>query len=309
MNTPAQEYEFVIKPNRSWLDLEIEGFFHYRDLLFLLVRRDFVAKFKQTVLGPLWLILQPLFATIVGTLIFGIVAGISSDGIPYFLFYLCGQLGWNYFSHTYASSAGTLQQNAGIFGKVYFPRLIPPVSVCISNLFAYAVQAMVFIVFWCIFKQSLVSGYEPYPYEGILSYGYAAYHFNITPWICMLPLLILQTALLAMGLGFLMSALTVKYRDFGQIGGFIMQFMMYCTPIIFPLSLLLSKIREHAPGWEWIVHLNPLAYIIEMYRLMFLGKATIPNLLPYTSWAITIALFLLGLMVFNKIQRTYIDYL
>jgi len=286
-----KEYEFLIRPNRSWFDLELEGFLHYKDLLFLLVRRDFVSKFKQTVLGPTWLFLQPLLATVVGTIIFGVVAGINSDGVPYFLFYLCGQLGWNYFSHTFSSSSSTLQQNAGIFGKVYFPRLIPPVSVCISNLFAYGVQALVFLGFWVYFKQS------------------GTYTFQITPWLLCIPLVIFQTALLSMGLGFLMSALTVKYRDFGQISGFIMQFMMYCTPIIFPLSLLLSKIREHIPGWEWLIHLNPLAFIIEMYRLMFLGKATIPALLPWTSVGLTVFVFLTGLMIFNKIQRTYIDYL
>jgi lipopolysaccharide transport system permease protein len=259
LSTEAQDYEFVIKPNRSWFDLELEGFFHHRDLLFLLVRRDFVAKFKQTVLGPLWLVLQPLFATIVGTLVFGVVAGISVQGAPYFLFYLCGQLGWNYFAHTYGSCSGTLQQNAGIFGKVYFPRLIPPVSVCISNLFTYLIQACVFLGFWIYFKQT--PGYD--------------YHF--TPWLALLPLMVFQTALLAMGLGFLMSALTVKYRDFGQIGGFIMQFMMYCSPIIYPLSKVYDILGEkHLAQYGWIVHLNPLAYIIEMYRLMLIGQATIP---------------------------------
>jgi lipopolysaccharide transport system permease protein len=292
LSTEAQDYEFVIKPNRSWFDLELEGFFHYRDLLFLLVRRDFVAKFKQTVLGPLWLVLQPLFATIVGTLVFGVVAGISVQGAPYFLFYLCGQLGWNYFAHTYGTCSGTLQQNAGIFGKVYFPRLIPPVSVCISNLFTYLIQACVFLGFWIYLKQT------------------PSYDYHFTPWLALLPLMIFQTALLAMGLGFLMSALTVKYRDFGQIGGFIMQFMMYCSPIIYPLSKVYDILGEkHLTQYGWIVHLNPLAYIIEMYRLMFIGQATIPPLLPWTSWGITLILFLAGLMVFNKVQRTYIDYL
>lgn len=284
----SKEYEFVIRPNRSWFDLEMEGFLHYRDLLLLLVRRDFVAKFKQTVLGPAWLFLQPLLATVVGTLIFGVVAGIRSDGIPYFLFYLCGQLGWNYFAHVYGSSSCTLQQNAGIFAKVYFPRLIPPVSVCISNLFTYGVQVMVFLGFWAYFKKT----------------GDFSFHF--TNWLFCLPLVIFQTALLAMGLGFLMSALTVKYRDFGQIGGFIMQLMMYCSPIIYPLSLVIEKLPNQ---YDWIVHVNPLVYIIEMYRIMFLGKGTIPELLPITSWFITIVIFLCGLMVFNKVQRTYVDYL
>jgi len=295
METNSQAYEFIIKPNRTWFDLELEGFFHYRDLLFLLVRRDFVAQYKQTVLGPIWLILQPLLGSVVFTIIFGFVAGLPTDGLPTFLFYLCGQLGWNYFSKSYASCAGTLQQNAGIFGKVYFPRLIPPVSVCVSNLITYTVQVAVFLGFWIYFQTQ----------EG--------YTFGFSPWLFALPLVIIQTALLAMGLGFLMSALTVKYRDFSQIGGFIMQFMMYCSPIIYPLSLLMEKVKswelKYSIPLEWIIHLNPLCYILEMYRLMFLGKATIPALLPWTSWGLTCILFLAGLMVFNKIQRTYIDYL
>ena len=277
-----------MKPNRSWFDLELREFIHYRDLIILLVHRDFVARFKQTILGPAWLILQPLLGSIVFTLIFGVVAGMPTDGLPTFLFYLCGQLGWNYFAHTYGSSSGTLQQNSSLYGKVYFPRLIPPVAVCISNLITFAIQALVFACFWVYFRTT------------------KEYAFNLTAWSLLLPTLLVQKALLAMGLGFLMSSLTVRYRDFAQLSGFIMQFMMYCTPIIFPLSLLINKIPSH---YEWIIHLNPLAYIIEMYRLMFLGTATIPPYLPLTSWMLTLFLFISGLMVFNKVQRTYIDYL
>lgn len=278
----------ILKPNRSWFDLELREFIHYRDLIILLVHRDFVARFKQTILGPAWLILQPLLGSIVFTLIFGVVAGMPTDGLPTFLFYLCGQLGWNYFAHTYGSSSGTLQQNSSLYGKVYFPRLIPPVAVCISNLITFAIQALVFASFWVYFQTT------------------KEYVFNLTAWTLLLPTLLLQKALLAMGLGFLMSSLTVRYRDFAQLSGFIMQFMMYCTPIIFPLSLLINKLPTH---YAWVIHLNPLAYIIEMYRLMFLGTATIPPYLPLTSWMLTLFLFISGLMVFNKVQRTYIDYL
>ena len=278
----------ILKPNRSWFDLELREFIHYRDLIILLVHRDFVARFKQTILGPAWLILQPLLGSIVFTLIFGVVAGMPTDGLPTFLFYLCGQLGWNYFAHTYGSSSGTLQQNSSLYGKVYFPRLIPPVAVCISNLITFAIQALVFACFWVYFQTT------------------KEYVFNLTSWTLLLPTLLLQKALLAMGLGFLMSSLTVRYRDFAQLSGFIMQFMMYCTPIIFPLSLLINKLPTH---YAWVIHLNPLAYIIEMYRLMLLGTATIPPYLPLTSWMLTLFLFISGLMVFNKVQRTYIDYL
>ena len=277
-----------MEPNRSWFDLELREFIHYRDLIILLVHRDFVARFKQTILGPAWLILQPLLGSIVFTLIFGVVAGMPTDGLPTFLFYLCGQLGWNYFAHTYGSSSGTLQQNSSLYGKVYFPRLIPPVAVCISNLITFAIQTLVFACFWVYFQTT------------------KEYVFNLTAWTLLLPTLLLQKALLAMGLGFLMSSLTVRYRDFAQLSGFIMQFMMYCTPIIFPLSLLINKLPTH---YAWVIHLNPLAYIIEMYRLMLLGTATIPPYLPLTSWMLTLFLFISGLMVFNKVQRTYIDYL
>ena len=278
----------ILEPNRSWFDLELREFIHYRDLIILLVHRDFVARFKQTILGPAWLILQPLLGSIVFTLIFGVVAGMPTDGLPTFLFYLCGQLGWNYFAHTYGSSSGTLQQNSSLYGKVYFPRLIPPVAVCISNLITFAIQTLVFACFWVYFQTT------------------KEYVFNLTAWTLLLPTLLLQKALLAMGLGFLMSSLTVRYRDFAQLSGFIMQFMMYCTPIIFPLSLLINKLPTH---YAWVIHLNPLAYIIEMYRLMLLGTATIPPYLPLTSWMLTLFLFISGLMVFNKVQRTYIDYL
>ena len=142
----------ILKPNRSWFDLELREFIHYRDLIILLVHRDFVARFKQTILGPAWLILQPLLGSIVFTLIFGVVAGMPTDGLPTFMFYLCGQLGWNYFAHTYGSSSGTLQQNSSLYGKVYFPRLIPPVAVCISNLITFTIQALVFACFWVYFQ-------------------------------------------------------------------------------------------------------------------------------------------------------------
>jgi lipopolysaccharide transport system permease protein len=281
------KYEVLLQPNRSWFDLELHDLLNYRYLLFLNVRRDFVAKYKQTILGPIWLVLQPLVGSVVFTIIFGMVVEIPTDGLPIFLFYLCGQLGWSYFSHTYGSSACSLQHNAEIFRKVYFPRFIPPLSVCFSNLITSGIQLLVFFIFFAYFKMQ--EGYE----------------FNCTIWLVCLPLIIFQGALLAMGLGFLMSALTVKYRDFSHLSGFLMQLMLYCTPIIFPLSLLIEKLPNNL---QWLIHLNPLAFNIEMYRLMFLGKGTIPATLPISSILITLLLFLLGLIVFNKVQRNYIDY-
>ncbi len=283
----TKKYEVLLEPSRTWFDFELQDFLNYRYLLVLSVRRDFVAKYKQTILGPVWLVLQPLLGSVVFTVIFGMVAEIPTDGLPTFLFYLCGQLGWNYFSHTYGSSACCLQQNAEIFRKVYFPRLIPPVSVCFSNLITSGIQLFVFFIFFAYFKTQ--EGFE----------------FNCTIWLFCLPLIILQGALLAMGLGFIMSALTVKYRDFSHLGGFLMQLMLYCTPIIFPLSLLIEKLPAN---YQWLIHLNPLAFNIEMYRLMFLGKGTIPSTLPLSSILITLLLFFFGLIVFNKVQKNYIDY-
>ena len=214
------------------------------------------------------------------------VAQLPTDGLPVFLFYLSGMLGWNYFASTYGSNANALQSNVGLFGKVYFPRMIPPIAVCITNLFTLVLQIIVFFIVYAGFKIHL--GDEA--------------SFGITSYLLFLPLLILQSALLAIGIGFLMSAITVKYRDFEKIGGLFMQFFMYISPIIYPLSELPEKLK-------WLMWCNPLSFIVESYRLMFLGKGSVSAELAICSVAITIIIALIGIILYNKVQKNYIDYL
>ena len=214
------------------------------------------------------------------------VAQLPTDGLPVFLFYQSGMLGWNYFASTYGSNANALQANAGLFGKVYFPRMIPPIAICITNLFTLLLQMIVFFIVYIGFKIHL--GEEAL--------------FGITSYLLFLPLVILQSALLAMGIGFLMCAITVKYRDFEKIGGLVIQFFMYVTPIIYPLSELPEKLK-------WLMWCNPLSFIIECYRLMFLGKGLVTLELALTSISMTLLISLIGIVLYNKVQKTYVDYI
>ena len=278
-------YEVHIKPTTSWFRLELKSLWDYRDMLLFLVIRDFVSKYKQTVLGPLWFVIQPLMMTLVFTVIFGKVAGLSTDGLPQPLFYLCGMLGWTYFSTCFQGTSTQLITNANLYKKVYFPRMIVPLSVVASNLIAYAIQFGTFIVFWIYYRYFSAAG------SGIQVQGS----------ILMLPLIILQTAAFSLGVGLWMSALTAKYRDLQQLSAFLIQVWMYVTPVIYPMS----SIRE---DWRWIAFLNPMATIVESYREMFLGVSVITSEATLISVGITLAVMLSGVIVFNRIQRVFVDY-
>jgi lipopolysaccharide transport system permease protein len=280
---PDADYEITLRPDTSWLRLELKEIWHYRDLFSLLVWRDFVAKYKQTVLGPLWFIVQPLTMTLVFTIIFGRVAGLSTDGLPPMLFYLCGQLGWNYFAQTFASNSATLVGNAGLFSKVYFPRLVVPLSAVASNLFAFLIQAATFGAFFLYFKFVARAG-----------------SFGLDWRAVFLPLLILQTALLSLGVGLLMSALTAKYRDLAHASGLLIQVWMYATPVIYPLSKFPEK-------WKWVVALNPMTAIVESFRLTLLGTGTVEPRYLACSIALTLIFLVLGLLLFGKVERTFVD--
>lgn len=279
-NTP--QYEITLRPDTSWLSLELRGIWHYRDLLSLLVWRDFVAKYKQTILGPLWFVVQPLAMTAVFTILFSRVAGLPTDGLPPMLFYLCGQLGWNYFAQNFNSNAATLVNNAGLFSKVYFPRLVVPISALVSNLFAFFIQAATFFAFFCYFKFGLQTA------------------IRIDWHIVFLPFLILHTAVLSLGVGLLMSALTAKYRDLVHISSLMIQIWMYATPVIYPLS-------KFPANWQWVVALNPMTAIIESFRLILLGTGTVEP--AYLAWSVAFSLILLagGLLLFGKVEKTFVD--
>jgi lipopolysaccharide transport system permease protein len=277
-------YELVIRPTRGWFTLNLAEVWRYRDLLMLLIHRDFVAKYKQTILGPAWFVLQPLLITVVFSVIFGEIAKIPTDGLPPVLFYLAGLLGWSYFAQTFQSTSGTLVNNAGLFGKVYFPRLVVPLSAVISNFFAFALQLVTLLTVWIYFKLFTDTG-------GL---------FGFSAGIVWLPLVVLQVAALSLGVGLWLSALTAKYRDFTFLSGFIIQIWMYATPVIYPLSQIPEK-------WRWIAVLNPMSMPVEAIKLMFLGQGTFIPAYLALSVGVTSLLFLSGIVVFNKVEKTFVD--
>jgi lipopolysaccharide transport system permease protein len=279
----TESFEVTLRPDSSWLRLELGSLWRYRDLLSLLVWRDFVSKYKQTILGPLWFVVQPLCMTLVFTVIFGAVAGLSTDGLPPLLFYLCGQLGWNYFAQNLASNSATFVNNAGLFSKVYFPRLIVPLASLVTNLLAFGIQALTFVAFYIYFK-----------------YARHMTGFGVAPQAVFLPLLVLQTAVLSLGVGLVLSALTAKYRDLTHVSALLVQVWMYATPVIYPLSKFPLK-------WRWIAAVNPMTPIVESFRLVLLGTGTVEPVHVAASIAITILVTIAGLVLFGRIERTFVD--
>lgn len=277
--------EIVIKPSTSWFNLDLRGVWEYRDMLRFLIIRDFISKYKQTILGPLWFIIQPLFLTLIFTIIFGKIAKIPTDGLPPFLFYLCGQLGWTYFQASFTAAAGNLVVNAGLFRKVYFPRVIVPLSTVFSNLIAFAIQFVTFIVFWLYFKFATES----------------ASSFSLQGTVVLFPLLLLQTMAMALGAGLWMSALSAKYRDLHHMTGFIAQALLYVTPIIYPMSQVPERFLT-------LANLNPLAAVVESYRHIFLGSPAVATSSLVQSSVLTLLLLASGVVFYNRIQRTFVDY-
>lgn len=277
-------YIATIRASQRWLHLPIREIADYRDLLILLVRRDFVAKYKQTLLGPLWFIIQPLLTTLVFTIIFGNVAKIPTDGLPPVLFYLCGLLGWSYFAQTFSTTSTTFVTNAPLFGKVYFPRLIVPLSVTISNLIAFGLNLLIFLGFLAYFNLFTEAGQR------------LQFNWNVL----YLPLLVLQVAATALGAGLWASALSAKYRDLTHLSAFLVTLLMYATPVIYPLS----KVPQ---TWHWLVALNPMTMVVENFRLMFLGQATASVPLTLISAGITVSVLITGILLFQRTERTFID--
>lgn len=280
-NTQDQQWTTVIEPPTKRFDLKLDELWRYRDLIFLFVHRDFVAQYKQTILGPAWHFIQPLLTTIVFTIVFGKIAQISTDGLPPFLFYMAGTVIWSYFSGVLTSTAGTFTSNAGIFGKVYFPRLAVPVAHLTSKLIAFGIQFSFFLAFWVYFA---LSGAD----------------VSMTLWVFMTPLLLLMMAALGLGFGVIISSLTTRYRDLTVLVGFGVQLMMYATPIIYPLSTIPEK-------YQFVLWLNPITPIIEMFRYAFLGAGTVSlGMLAY-SIAVISAILYIGVVMFNRVERTFMD--
>ena len=279
--TIEQKWDLEIKPKNDLFKLNLIDVWNYRDLLVLLVRRDFVSFYKQTILGPLWFFLQPVLTTIMFTLVFGKMGGFSTDEIPQPLFYLAGVTLWNYFAECLTKTSTVFTANASLFGKVYFPRLIMPLSIVASNLVRFAVQFLLFI-FVLIFY--LVKGAN----------------IHITFAAALFPLLIILMAGMGLGLGMIISAMTTKYRDLSFLITFGVQLLMYATTVIYPLSAAPEKYR-------WLISANPMTSIIETFRYGFLGKGTFSwYSLSYTT-LVTFLLVLFGTIVFNKVEKNFID--
>ncbi len=281
-----EKFTTVIQPKSGWFDLHLKELLQYRDLIFLFVKRNFVAQYKQTVLGPLWAIIQPLLTTVVFTLVFGNIAGLAADGVPSFIFYLSGTILWTYFNHCLTQTANTFVANSGTMGKVYFPRLVMPISTVLSNLISLAIQFM-FMVIFLIFYTVTNQGCQPNLY------------------VLMTPLFILQLALLGLGCGIIISALTTKYRDLAMLVGFGAQLWMYATPVAYDMN----NMAVFAPGGKYhaLYMLNPVTPIVNLFRYAYLGIGEIEWLFYGISWIITLIVLFIGILLFSKVEKTFMD--
>jgi lipopolysaccharide transport system permease protein len=276
-----EEWDLIIEPQTSLFELHLKDVWRYRDLLLMFVKRDFVSFYKQTIFGPLWFFIQPLFTTIIYTFIFGGLAKLSTDGLPQPLFYVAGITAWNYFADCITKTSTVFKDNANIFGKVYFPRLIMPLSIVASNLIRFAVQILLMV---------MMMGY----------YAWHGANFHFTWALSLFPLLVVLMGLLGLGLGLIITAMTTKYRDLAFLVSFGVQLLMYTTTVIYPLSSAPSK-------YKTIIGLNPMTGIIECFRYAFLGQGQLSwETLGYST-AFTFVALILGIIIFNKTEKTFVD--
>ncbi len=286
MNKEEEYWDLIIKPKNSLLDINFKDIWRYRDLLILFVKRDLVATYKQTLLGPVWFFIQPIFTTIVYYFMFGRIASISTDGKPALLFYMGGLVCWNYFAECINTTSNVFINNAGLFSKVYFPRLVVPVSSVLSAGIKFLIQLSLFLTIWI--------------YYALIKHNEA---IHISWQIALLPFLLLLIALMGMSIGVIVSALTTKYRDFRNLLGYALQFGLYATPIIFPLNWL----KEKLPFFYKVCLLNPMTGIVETFKFAFFGSGTFEwGFLAYSS-IFTLIVFFIAIVLFNKVEKTFVD--
>lgn len=276
-----QVWDLHIKPQNKLLNLNLKDVWHYRDLLFLLVRRDFVAFYKQTILGPLWFFIQPLLTTLMFTFVFGRLGRFSTDGLPQPLFYLAGITAWNYFADCLTKTSTVFKDNEVIFGKVYFPRLVMPLSVVVSNLVKFAVQFLLFVIVMTF-------------------YAFKGTAFHPTWAITLFPIIVILMAAMGLGAGMIISSMTTKYRDLAFLITFGIQLLMYATTVIYPLSSTSTKYR-------WLIEANPMTSLIETFRYGFLGKGSFTWQSLGYSFLVTFIMLLAGAIIFNKVEKSFVD--
>lgn len=277
----SPQWDNVISSKKGLLDFNIKELWKYKDLIYLFIKRDFVAVYKQTVLGPLWYIIQPILTTFIYTVVFGRLAGLSTDGIPPILFYLSGTVMWQYFATCLTKTSKTFIDNAGIFGKVYFPRLILPISTIGSTFITFTIQFGLFLIVWAWFY---LDGAP----------------IAIQPQIVFLPLLILIMALLSLGIGIIISSLTTKYRDLNFLVVFGVQLFMYATPVIYPLSMIPER-------FQFLARINPMSAVIEGLRFVFMGKGSFQLEWIIYSFSFSVIIFFAGVLLFNRIEKDFMD--
>lgn len=280
MNDPQQKWTETIEDNHSLFDLNLKEVWKYKDLIYMFVKRDFVSSFKQTILGPIWFFVNPIFTTIVYLVVFGRIAKLPTDGAPPLLFYLAGVTLWNYFSSSLLATSSTFLGNSAIFGKVYFPRLVSPISIVISNLMRFSVQFLLFVAAW--------------------AYYYSQGEIQPNLWILATPFLILLMALFALGVGMIFSSLTTKYKDLNMLLGFGISLYMYATPVIYPASSLMGIFKK-------LAYYNPLTGIFECFKYAWLGVGDFSPLMLGISTGIILILLMIGIVVFNKVEKTFMD--
>ena len=275
------KWDMIISPQRNLLDLRLRELWHARDLILLFVRRDFVSVYKQTILGPLWYLIQPLLTTITFTVIFGNIAKLPTDGLPQFLFYMSGTVIWTYFASCFTKTSETFVSNAHLFGKVYFPRLAVPVSILISNLIAFAIQFAFFLAFMAYFA---LQGTQLHP----------------NWWMLMTPVLLLMMAGMGLGFGIIISSLTTKYRDLRFLVQFGVQLLMYITPVIYPTSAIPAR-------FQMLMRFNPMSSVVEAFRYGFLGAGTADLVQLAYSFGIMLVVIIVGAVMFNRVEATFMD--
>ncbi|MEY8758578.1 ABC transporter permease [Chryseobacterium tongliaoense] len=280
MNEPQQKWTETIEANHSLFDLKLKEVWRYKDLVYMFVKRDFVSSFKQTILGPVWFFINPIFTTITYLIVFGRIAKLPTDGAPPLLFYLAGITLWNYFASSLTGTSYTFTGNAGIFGKVYFPRLVTPLSIVISNLMRFGVQFLLFLLVWAYY------------------FANGEAHPNI--WVLITPFLIILMALFALGAGMIFSSLTTKYKDLNMLLGFGVSLYMYATPVIYPTSSLPA-------GFKKLAYYNPLTGIFECFKYAWLGVGDFSPLMLGISTVIILIILAVGIVIFNKVEKTFMD--